>query len=253
VSADASQPPPIPTMSDLWVRAVSDETGLRREAFVAPDSLPMWLNRLHRALPVGATVTISMGDDALPVSREDLLEGAGFARGSGREARRERTLADTVGAGMRLLVVGLNPSPYAADAGIAFARPGNRFWPAAQAAGLVTVDRDPEHALSHHRLGLTDLVKRPTRRADELTEAEFRRGVARLQRLVAWLRPSAVCIVGLSGWRLAVDRTAGAGWQATTPLGAPSYVMPNTSALNARASVEQLSQHLAAAATPPTG
>ena len=32
---------------------------------------------------------------------------------------------------------GLNPSLYAADAGVGFARPGNRFWPAALAAGIV--------------------------------------------------------------------------------------------------------------------
>ena len=42
------------------------------------------------------------------------------------EATRARTLADTVGPAMRLLVVGLNPSIYSADAGHGFARPGNR-------------------------------------------------------------------------------------------------------------------------------
>ena len=59
------------------------------------------------------------------------------------QATRARSLPDTVGPGMRLLVCGLNPSVYSADAGIGFARPGNRFWPAAIAAGIVTVDRDP--------------------------------------------------------------------------------------------------------------
>src|SRR5690606_32435711 len=83
-------------------------------------------------------------------------------------ARRERTLPATIGPGMRLLVCGLNPSLYAADAGVGFARPGNRFWPAALAAGLVSVDRDPLHALVHHGLGMTDLVKRATVSAAEL-------------------------------------------------------------------------------------
>ena len=64
-----------------------------------------------------------------------------------RSSTRARTLPDFVGPGMRLLVCGLNPSVYAADAGVGFARPGNRFWPAALAAGLVTRDRDPRHAL----------------------------------------------------------------------------------------------------------
>ena len=44
---------------------------------------------------------------------------------------------------MRLLVCGLNPSVFSADVGIGFARNGNRYWPAALAAGIVTVDRDP--------------------------------------------------------------------------------------------------------------
>jgi TDG/mug DNA glycosylase family protein len=51
-------------------------------------------------------------------------------------ARRARTLPDTVGPGMRLLVCGLNPSLFAADAGVGYARPGNRFWPAARATRL---------------------------------------------------------------------------------------------------------------------
>ena len=39
-------------------------------------------------------------------------------------ARRARTLPDSVGPGMRLLMCGLNPSLYSADAGVGFARPG---------------------------------------------------------------------------------------------------------------------------------
>ena len=36
---------------------------------------------------------------------------------------RGRTLPDTVGAGMRLLVCGLNPSVHAADAGVGYVTP----------------------------------------------------------------------------------------------------------------------------------
>ena len=66
---------------------------------------------------------------------------------------------------MRLLVVGLNPSLYSADVGVGYRRPGNRFWPAALGAGLVTRDRDPSHALRVHGVGMTDLVKRATSNA----------------------------------------------------------------------------------------
>lgn len=164
------------------------------------------------------------------------------------EAIRARTLPDVVGPGMRVLVCGLNPSLNAADAGVGFARPGNRFWPAAIAAKLVTVDRDPWHSLRHHGIGFTDLVKRATVGAAELSVAEYRAGLVRLERLAAWLEPGVVAFVGLAGWRAAVDRKAVAGPQVRTVGGRPVYVMPSSSGLNARSTVESLADHLRAAA-----
>jgi len=163
-------------------------------------------------------------------------------------ARRARSLPDTVGPGMRLLVCGLNPSLYAADAGVGFARPGNRFWPAALAAGIVTVDRSPDRALRDHGVGMTDLVKRATVAAAELTAEEYRAGLARVERLVRWLRPGALCVVGLAGWRAAVDRRARPGVQPEGLGGVPVYLMPSTSGLNARTPLGELADHLRAAA-----
>jgi len=162
---------------------------------------------------------------------------------------RLRSLPDTVGAGMRLLVCGLNPSEYSADRGVGFARPGNRFWPAALEAGIVTRSHQPLHALTVHGIGMTDLVKRATRRADMLTSDEYRAGAARLEHLVRWLRPRAVCFVGLAGWRAAVDRRAVAGAQPAPFADRPAYVMPSTSGLNAHVSRTELAQHLVAAAS----
>jgi TDG/mug DNA glycosylase family protein len=147
---------------------------------------------------------------------------------------------------MRLLVCGLNPSVYSADAGIGFARPGNRFWPAAIAAGLVTSARDTRAALAAG-IGMTDLVKRATPRADELTRDEYRAGLSRVERMVQWLQPGAVCFVGLAGWRAAVDRHAVAGVQPDAIGGRPAYVMPSTSGLNARTPPSELADHLRAA------
>jgi TDG/mug DNA glycosylase family protein len=148
---------------------------------------------------------------------------------------------------MRLLVVGLNPSVYAADAGVGYARPGNRFWPAALAAGLVTVDRDPAQALFEHGVGMTDLVKRATTNAASLMPAEYRAGMDRVERLVRWLVPDGVCFVGLTGWRLAVDRRASAGPQPLQLGDRPVYVMPSTSGANAHSRLDELSAHLRAA------
>jgi TDG/mug DNA glycosylase family protein len=136
---------------------------------------------------------------------------------------------------------------------VGFARPGNRFWPAALAAGLASVDRDPDHALRQHGIGMTDLVKRATVAADDLTTAEYRSGLARVERLVRRLRPGAVCFVGLAGWRAAVDRRARPGRQARGLGDAPVYVMPSTSGLNARTSLDELTAHFREAAAAAAG
>lgn len=246
--------------------------------------VPMALADLHRALRVDAPVELTFfggegegrgvfPDDDLPgrwfstwrrPRLEDVVVGAGFDleeleeehRPGGEigftvRATRARTLADTVGPGMRVLVSGLNPSVRSADAGRAFFTPGNRFWPAALAAGLASRDRDPRHALTHHGMGMTDLVKRATPRADGLTAAEYRAGLERLGHLCEWLQPGAVCFVGLAGWRSAVDRKATAGWQPTTLGGRPVYVLPSTSGANASSQLPDLTAHLRAVVAGP--
>ncbi len=163
--------------------------------------------------------------------------------------RRSLTLPDTVGPAMTMLVCGLNPSIYSAEVGIGFGRPGNRFWPAAIEANLVSQDRDPRHALLNHGIGMTDMVKRATRRADELSTTEYRDGLARVERMVAWLQPRVVCFVGLAGWRAVVDRKAVAGLQAETIGDRPVYLMPSTSGLNASSRLGDLVDHLRRAGT----
>jgi TDG/mug DNA glycosylase family protein len=249
---------------------------------VPAERLPLALAGLHRAIVVGGVldVTVFTGEGDGTTDDEDefpgryfswwepealrrVLTGAGFEvdglevgelpeDGHARltaVARRGRTLADTVGPGMRLLICGLNPSLYAADAGVGFARPGNRFWPAARAAGLVSVDRDPTAALRLHGVGMTDVVKRATVAASELTNDEYKAGLDRVAQLVEWLRPGAICFVGLAGWRAAVDRKATSGVQPQGLGGVPVYVMPSTSGLNARVPLSELTDHLRAAAT----
>jgi TDG/mug DNA glycosylase family protein len=211
---------------------------------------PLALADLHRRLAVGdrAAVTFLAPPSDTGTTPHDVLEGAGFSvedlTGTVATVTRLRTLSDLVAPDLRVLLSGLNPSPYAADVGVGFARPGNRFWPAALASGLVTVDRDPRHALVHHGVGMTDLVKRATARADELDKSEFRHGGARLERLVGWLRPQVLCVLGVTGWRAAVDRHAAAGWQPERFGGVRVYVMANPSGLNAHATPTSLAAEL---------
>ena len=213
--------------------------------------LPLALADLHRRLEVDTTIQIrhvtSHGRAGAPPLAM-LMQGGGFDATRARSTyRRMRTLPDYLGPNMRIMLVGLNPSVYSADRGVGFARPGNRFWPAILAAGLVDRDREPRHALVDHHIGMTDLVKRATARAAELDATEFRAGYQRVHTLVQWLQPKVVCFVGLSGWRVAVDRRAIAGVQPKTIGASAVYVMPNPSGLNAHDTVASLTDHLRAA------
>ena len=208
--------------------------------------VPLALADLHRSLEVGRSLRIEVAPatDASVPPPDVLLHGGGFdSTGTRAVFRRARTLPDYVGPAMRILLVGLNPSLYAADVGVGFARPGNRFWPAMLAAGLVDEARDPRRALVEHHIGMTDLVKRATARAAELDPSEYRRGHERITALVTWLRPTVVCFVGLGGWRAATDRHAVAGVQAQSIGSTVVYVMPNPSGLNAHATVDSLADH----------
>jgi TDG/mug DNA glycosylase family protein len=215
--------------------------------------LPLALARIHAETRAGARVRLELPGVERAAARE-LLLGAGFSALRTRrvgsvlrvDARREHTLPDLVGPGLRLLVCGLNPSLYSAERGIPFARPGNRFWPAAVRAGLVASEGDPLGAFECG-IGFTDCVKRATARAAELHPEEYTRGIARVERLVAHYRPAVTCFVGLDGWRRAIDRRARAGPTARGLGGRPAYLMPSTSGLNAHCQLEDLAAHLRAA------
>lgn len=224
---------------------------------------PGVLARLQLELPVGEAVRCSApaGQTAGVPPLQDLVAGAGFVVESARrvrgqslvDARRDRTLPDFVGPGMRMLVCGLNPSLVAADAGFGYAGVTNRFWSVAVAAGIVTHPRQPLVSLVEDGVGMTDLVKRATPNADSLTPAEYQAGAVRVARLVEWLRPGVVLSVGLAGWRAAIDRRAQPGPQPSPFGGVPAYVMPSTSGRNARTSPAELAAHMrqALALAPP--
>ena len=233
--------------------------------------LPAALAHLHAALALDAPIELrvfegdrdhgAFADDDFPGRRysgwqidhlRDVLVGAGFGEieiqrreGDGLRvtARRLLSLPDSVGPGMRVLFCGLNPSVHAARAGVGYIGPGNRFWPVVERAGLVTRSYDPWHALDHDHVGMTDLAKRTTARAGEIKRAEFVAGLPRLERLVRWLEPEVVCVVGLSGWRAAVDRSAGPG-PAGELGGRPVWLMPSTSGLNTHTTKDELVAHL---------
>src|SRR5207237_1444071 len=127
----------------------------------------------------------------------------GSARAPGRAGSRPVTggkpLPDVIAPELDILFVGINPSLMSAARGHHFARPGNRFWPALHLAGLtprrLTPDEDRE--LLAYRIGVTNIVARPTRAAAELDATELRAGAATLAELVVEYRPRVVAVLGI--------------------------------------------------------
>jgi TDG/mug DNA glycosylase family protein len=123
-----------------------------------------------------------------------------------------------------------------AERGHHFARPGNRFWPALHGSGFTPrlFSPDEDALLLEHGIGITNMVDRPTRAADELSKEELVAGAGALAELAARFRPAVIAVVGLTAWRAAYGRPrAGVGPQPETVGGCKAWVLPNPSGLNA--------------------
>jgi double-stranded uracil-DNA glycosylase len=178
------------------------------------------------------------------------------------EEFRGHEVADLVGPGLKLLFVGINPGLWTAAVKTHFAHPTNRFYPALAAAGITDhevdrvagmTDADRAHLVARG-IGITNLVRRASARASELSREELREGGVRLQRFVAEHRPAVVAIAGVTAYREAFgERAAALGRQPDTLdsaarwSGAALWVVPNPSGLNAHETVATL----AAAYTAP--
>ncbi len=170
---------------------------------------------------------------------------------------------DLIGPGLRLLFVGINPGLWTAAVKTHFAHPTNRFYPALAAAGVTDyeVDRvagmtaaDRAHLVARG-IGITNLVRRASARASELSPEELREGGERLQQFVAEHRPAVVAIAGVTAYRDAFgERGAALGRQPDTLdsaarwSGAALWVVPNPSGLNAHETVTTLAAAYAAPA-----
>ncbi|MTD42753.1 mismatch-specific DNA-glycosylase [Conexibacter sp. W3-3-2] len=177
------------------------------------------------------------------------------------DAFRGTEVPDLLGPGLRLLFVGINPGLWTAAVQTHFAHPGNRFYPALHRAGITAHEIDRARGMSdadrahlvERGVGITNLVRRATARADELTAEELRAGGERLLGLVRERRPAVVAIAGITAYRDAFgERRAQAGRQPDRldgPFaGTPLWVVPNPSGLNAHATVESLAEVYRAAA-----
>ena len=158
---------------------------------------------------------------------------------------------------LKLLFVGINPGLWTAATQTHFAHPVNRFYPALLRAGIIERPIDPAAGMTDadrdylrsRGIGITNVVRRATARAAELSDDELREGGRRLVALVEQARPRVVAIAGVTAYRTAfAQRTAKLGPQSEPLGGAELWVVPNPSGLNAHETVDSLAVAYGAAA-----
>jgi double-stranded uracil-DNA glycosylase len=174
----------------------------------------------------------------------------GFTRAE-LESYRDATVDDLVGEAPRLVFVGINPGLWTAATGTHFAHPGNRFYPALLAAGIIDreIDRSAGFSIEDRRhliergIAITNLVMRATARASELGRDELQAGGAAVREKIARWRPNAVAFAGVTAYREAYgDRDARVGRQDVDWGTTSVWVVPNPSGLNAHETVDSLAE-----------
>ncbi len=165
------------------------------------------------------------------------------------------TLPDLLRPGLDLVFVGINPSVFSAAQGHYFARKINRFWPCfsrstlsqpvRQALGVERLEPHHDQLLPAHGIGFTDVVKRPTAKAAELTREEFAAGAAALGRKLKRYQPRVACFQGMMGYRPfaavlgSTDRNLMLGLQPLLLSRTRVFVVPSPSSANAHFTAAQ--------------
>jgi double-stranded uracil-DNA glycosylase len=152
---------------------------------------------------------------------------------SGTPVQPPATLPDLLRPGLRLVVVGINPSLYSVAVGHYYARPGNDFWKLLAESGLTgrVLAPSEDRELPELGIGLTDLVKTPSNNVDELPSTVFAGALGDLRKRLAIAEPAVVLFNGSGGLERTLRRRPGFGrLDPTIAIGrAAVFCMPSSS------------------------
>jgi mismatch-specific thymine-DNA glycosylase len=146
-----------------------------------------------------------------------------------------RTLPDYLRSGMKLVIVGCNPGDRSARVGHYYAGRGNEFWPMLYESGVLPelLDHRDDKRMIEFGVGLTDLVKRPTRGIEELRREEFAEGRILLGQKLDQYAPQVIAFNGKTAYERFSQRPCKLGLQKERLYGAQVFVLPSTSGKNA--------------------
>jgi TDG/mug DNA glycosylase family protein len=141
-----------------------------------------------------------------------------------------RTLPDYLRKGMKLVIVGCNPSESSVRVGHYYAGRVNQFWPVLYKGGVVPepFDYHDDKRVIEFGIGLTDLVKRPTKTTAELTREDFAEGRIVLSQRLGEYTPHVIAFNGKLAFEQFAQRKCKFGLQKDLLYGARVYVLPET-------------------------
>lgn len=142
---------------------------------------------------------------------------------------------DIIGPDLDVLFIGFNPSIKSSETGHHFANRNNRFWKILSESGLTPHKYLPEqdHGLLELKYGLTNIVARPTKAADEITKEEYHEGRLLLIEKMKKYQPKIACYVGKGVYeQLTKKKKIPWGFQASSVVeGTIDFVAPSSSGL----------------------
>jgi len=133
------------------------------------------------------------------------------------------------------VIVGCNPTESSARVGHYYAGRDNQFWPILYEGGVVPepFDYHDDKRVIEFGIGLTDLVKRPTKTTAELTREDFAEGRIVLSQKLGEFAPHVVAFNGKIVYEQFAQRRAKLGLQKDLLYGAKVYVLPATDSQHA--------------------
>jgi len=159
-----------------------------------------------------------------------------------------KSLPDLLPKGSKLVIVGCNPSPVSARIGCYYAGRGNQFWSLLHQSGLVPERLRPLNSVrvTEFGIGLTDIVKRPSKSSSDVSSREFAAGRKALHRKLKGISPSVIVFNGKVVYQQFTRTRCQYGLQKERLYGATVYVLPSTSTRCARTSYKQKLHHFRA-------
>jgi TDG/mug DNA glycosylase family protein len=141
-----------------------------------------------------------------------------------------RTLPDHLRKGMKLVIVGCNPTDSSVRVGHYYAGRDNPFWPILFESGVVPepFDYHDDKRVIEFGIGLTDLVKRPSKSSDMLTREDFAEGRIVLSQKLEEFAPRVVAFNGKQTYEQFAQRKCKCGLQKERLYGARVFVLPAT-------------------------